>query len=238
MEKRAIGHLEVILSFIIFISAAGFILYVFGSSGNERLYDSSLEYTYDEVIKNISIEIQVYSVIINKSAIPSGVVAINLLANLNGKSVGVIDDSGAVLPSKIGEAGIVYVSSTNWVNSDLIKIYVGEDYTPYLPALSASGLTVDEKYYKISSVIKKKVVSEQKVLILNNSYWQDYSSVRDYFSLPHRTDFGFVVELSDNSKIEAKKTIPVGVDVYSDNKNVEYMKDNQINSAVIEVQVW
>ena len=67
MEKRGLSHIEVILSFFIFVSFVLFAIYFFSPSKTSRIVDSSLSYTLDEVKKNISVELESFSVILNSS---------------------------------------------------------------------------------------------------------------------------------------------------------------------------
>ena len=101
------------------------------------------------------------------------------------------------------------------------------------------GAVFDERNYILASVIKKSVLSENKLLLLNASYWSNYSSLKKSFNLPGRIDFGFSVVFSNGDKIESKKAVPVGLDVFSSNEGVEILRTNgKIDVANMVVQVW
>ena len=139
MEKRGIGHLEVILSFIIFIAAVGFALYFFSPTNGNRLGDSSLTYTLDEVEKNASSDILIYSVKVNNSA-PS-YISVNLSDNIAGKNIRVMDKFDSVLASKVEDPinGIVSFGEGVWPVNETIRIFIGTDYSAYSPIPSGGG---------------------------------------------------------------------------------------------------
>ena len=61
MTKRGLTHIEVLLSFLIFMGFVVFALYFFSPFQTSRLVDSSLDYAFREIIKNTTIEIETYS---------------------------------------------------------------------------------------------------------------------------------------------------------------------------------
>src|SRR3989344_2949597 len=64
MNKKGMSHVEIILSFVIFITAVGFALYFFNPGDSDRLVESSLTYAFTEISENTSLEIKIFTVLI------------------------------------------------------------------------------------------------------------------------------------------------------------------------------
>jgi len=70
--KRGISHIEMILSFVIFVSAVGLALYFFSPTDSSRLVESTLGYSLREIGQNTSVTLEGVSIGINHSASPGG----------------------------------------------------------------------------------------------------------------------------------------------------------------------
>lgn len=248
MKKRGMGHLEVILSFVIFITAVGFALYFFSPANSDRLVDYSMDYAFSEIENNASSFIYEYTIKVNGSSnginAHSGAIAVNLSSDLTGYNISVIDSSGQVLVSKISGSdwGVVYFNNNGrtWGTSDLVRAYVGKGFPAYSSVPNDwNNLNLKKEYYEVASVSRKKVLVEEQLDSLNTSYWGDYGSLKTMFNLPGRVDFGFSVKFSNGDKIIAKKQVPSGIDVFSESKGYEIIrKDGKIDSASMEIQIW
>jgi len=245
MEKKGIGHLEVILSFLIFIAAVGFALYFFSPTHTSRLVDSSLSYAISEIKENISSDIEVYSVKINNAGNRinnnNNFVAINL--NKTNGNVRVINALGAVLPSRMSLINenemIVYFNNSGsiWPESSLVKVFVSDNYAAYNPVPSVN-VDVNSSFYELASVDNKEIYGEGNVLELNRSYWQNYSLLKKEFNL-NGLDFGFSIKFSNGDEINSKKEVQRGLDVFSDSEKIEILRNNgEIDYADLVVQIW
>ncbi len=67
MEKRGVGHIEAVLSFVIFIAALSITFYLFGPGETSRITESSLDAAKEAVISNISVGILNLMVNVNDS---------------------------------------------------------------------------------------------------------------------------------------------------------------------------
>jgi hypothetical protein len=244
MGKRGIGHLEVILSFVIFIAAVGFALYLFNPTHTSKLVDSSLSYTLDEIKNNISSEVSAYSVKINNvgGAInnPNSFIAVNL-SKITGNVI-VTNLAGQVLPSKSqiigGDLIVQFNNSANiWPEESLVKVFVSENYLAYSPIPSAN-VEVNNDFYNLASVSKKRVFLENAALELNKSYWSNYSKLKEEFKISG-AEFGFNLVFLNGLKIDSSKAVPRGFEVFSDNEKIEVLRNNNlIETAELVVRVW
>ncbi len=242
-------HIEIILSFIIFVTAVGFALYFFSPTRTSRLVDTSLEYVERELAENASVILKTYSIIVNNTGyqIPSNVIAIeidNLCGNLDNVIIAE-NISGSKLNSKIKGSNSNKCPNVNenkiivqneWKEKDFIFIKVSEGI---MQAESSLGnAEVNNTYYQISTSDVKKLLSEKKLDDLNISYYQDYLSLKKEFNIPGRVNFGFKITLSDKI-ISAERFIPSGLEVYSKIKRIEILRRNgEIEYADLTLKVW
>ena len=175
MNNKGISHIEVILSFLLFITAVGFGLYFFNSSSNVRLAETIISYAFREIEKNTSINLEVYSVTINGSAIPSGEIALNFSGV--GRNVTVITYEGERLNSSRGgqNGELVYISSSNWRDKEFIYVIFGEEF--FEDSLLESE-EHNKDYYRIGSYESREVISEKRLKILNQTYYKDYRGLK------------------------------------------------------------
>lgn len=234
MKKRGASHVEVILAFVLFIVAVGFALYLFNPGQGDRIVESSLEYAFREIVKNTSTQVETFSVVIHNAGIVDDTVAFDFDGNVGKTRAETYN--GTVLESFNG--GPVYVRSTRgWEGIDFIFVRFGEEFNQ-TTGLSA---TPDESFYEIASSNVQEVLSERKMLELNNTYYTDYLDLKaeEGFNLPDRVNFGFTVSFSDGEEIKAEQQTPAGLNVFSEENRVEFLRtDGRIEYADLIVKVW
>ena len=236
MEKRGLSHVEVILSFILFIVAVGFALYFFSPSDYNRLSKVSLEYGFREILENTSVEVESYSVkIIGGGGFPlSGVVMIDISGLDTNWKVRAEKDTREVLPSARTENKI-FISNTAWNNGDFIYIRFSEDFVAYAPPPATEENT---GFDEIASSETEEVISEKRFLELNKTYYSNYLNLKKEFNLPDRVEIGFSLVLSDK-EISAEKNVPAGLEVFSEKRRVEVLKNTgEMEFADLIVRVW
>jgi|WetSurMetagenome_2_1015567.scaffolds.fasta_scaffold111045_3 hypothetical protein len=237
MTKRGSSHVEMIFSFILFVGAIGFALYFFSPTNNSRLVQTSFDYLFRETESNASVEIFIFSAKINNSAIPIGlqIVGFNVSGSNPNYGAFVFDENGNNLSTKKIGNEEVYAQSTNWKTMSFVSIALAEEFNDSL----ALGGTINESYYTISSSLKKKVLSERRILKLNDTYYTNYTSLKEQFNIPGRVNFGFSLTFSDGSSITAQKEIPQSLEVFVNEKRIEVLRSNgRIEFANLVVKVW
>lgn len=236
MKKRGISHVEIILSFVLFVVAVGFALYIFSPGGGSRIAESSLDYSFIEITRNTSTSVETFSVIINKSVITGNLIALNFSGVLGNVSVRTYNEE-KLDSSRFGDLVIVEGPSSGWSNTDLIYVSFGQEFGDD----GLAQVEVNNSYYSIGSSISKKIVSEKNFLSLNSTYYSSYSSLkgRNQFNLPQRVDFGFSLVFEDNDSIVSEKKIPAGLESFSESRRVEVLRTNgEIVFADLNVKVW
>ncbi len=236
MKKRGASHIEMMLSFVIFVAAIGFALYFFRPGDSTRIVDSSFEYLFREIDENASVRILIYSVKINPENIPEGTTIIGL--NLTGSGLvsrsRVFKENTTRLTSKKTDE-VVYVSSGSWSGINSLQVVLADEFED---ENSPTG-TINESYYIASSSLKKKVISEKRIIILNQTYYNNYSQLKKQFNIPNRVNFGFAFNFSDGSTIKSEREIPKELEVFINNKRVEVIRETgEIVFADLKVEIW
>src|SRR3972149_179481 len=99
MNKRSASHVEMVFSFILFVAAIGFALYFFRPTDSSRLVETSFDYLFREIEKNVSTEVFIFSAKINHSANPPSNIGFNVSgSNFEYKS-SVFSENGVKLNS-------------------------------------------------------------------------------------------------------------------------------------------
>jgi|SRR3989339_430202 len=238
MEKRGIGHIEVILSFILFIGAVGFAVYYFVPEGT-RYGDVSEDKVMESIVQNISVEVISYSMYVNGSE----VIGSNLLGvvisepgNLNpvASSVQGINNFDVV---KTADGFCLRRLLTNWPTRDFVYLKLSEDFTVFTSP-DCSLASYNPGYYTLASRDSEKIASEKRIKKLNESYNIDYESLKKYFGIKSSNDFGFSFVFANGQKIEAQKDIPSGLEIYSANQKIKVIRNNTIEYGYLAVKVW
>jgi hypothetical protein len=236
-RKRGISHVEVVMSFMIFIVAVGFALYFFNPGDSDRLVESSLTYAFREIYKNASVGVETFSVKINASEIPAGtdVIALNI-PGVKGNAV--VENYDGEIFESMKQGDLVFVKSeVGWASEEFIFVRFSEDFVNGV----VSPAVLNEGYYELGSSNFKEVVSEKKFLLLNETYYSDYLALKGKgnFNLPERVNFGFSLVFDEADSINSEVEIPSGFEVFSDTERIEVVRaDGKIAFADLLVKVW
>ncbi len=252
MKKRGLSHIEVILSFIIFIGAVGFALYFFSPTNSSRLVDTSLDYVNREISKNITVNLKTYSISINNSGNQvndAHVLAVNISGiceNANG-IVKAVNLSGYNFSSGVGNGNnkcnsqhedIVLIKNENWAAEDFVYLKLSEDFDE-----SSGNVGGDPRpnpdFYKLSTVNSEDLFSEKRILNLNKTYYEDYYGLKKQFNLPGRVNFGFSFSFTNDDEIKVENPVPSGLEVFSKVDRVEVLRKNgKVEYADFTMKVW
>ena len=238
MKKRGISHIEVILSFVLFITAVGFGLYFFNSGDSTRFVSTTISYAFREIEKNTSTSLEFFSVNVNGALIMSNEIALDF-SGVTGDTTILTYDGRILNSSRGGTNGeLVYISSPNWGGEDFIYVVFGEEFSEDTLSETEGH---NETYYRIGSSETRDVISERKFKMLNQAYYADYRGLKSQsnFNLPDRADFGFSLEFDNGEAIVAENSIPDNFEIFSEKKRVEVLReDGSVTFADLIVKVW
>ncbi len=234
MRKRGSSHIEMILSFVIFMIAIGFAFYFFRPGDNSRLVESSFSYLFREIEKNASSEVLTYSIKINNGSFSDKVIGFNVSGSSLDYHSKVFRTNGDEIESgKNGE--IVFANSPEgWNYTDFVDLVLAEELND-----STYTGTINEDYYKISSSLKKDVLSEKKLRRLKIFYENNYTKIKKQFNIPNRVNFIFDFRFSDGSEINVEQNVPKNLEVLVQNKRLEMLRESgAIEFGELTIKVW
>lgn len=232
MNKKGLSHIEFVVSFIVFIGFIVFAFAFFNPLSSQRTLKSTMDYAWIEISQHGREEAETYSISISNSFVQPLMnifvdgVPLEYFAKAE-------DFYGNPLPTFRDTNGIVFLD--RGINQ-FIRITYSKSIQNGLPI---SGTTpIGNTQYVISSSEVKELYSEKLFLDLNQSYYSDYSALKQELNLPNRMDFGFVITFQD-SQINAINQIPEGVEVLSKNDRIEIIRSSgKREYAEVRVLVW
>lgn len=243
LKKRGISHVEIILSFILFISAIGVGFYFLNPGNTQRIADSSLEYAFREIAENattvlINFGFKINNEIIrqdeeqNRGSIDTIAIKISQYSGMKSK---VISSNDIEFESEI-ENDVVYIKAGTggWTNVEFVNIFLNEEFIDD----EVSAVAIKEQYYSLASSQKEEMISEKKFRRLVGIYNLDYYGLKKEFNFPDRANFGFSMRIGDE-EIVAQREIPEKTEVFSGSKDFPILKENgEQGFGTLIVSVW
>lgn len=229
MNKRGISHLEVIFAFLMFISFVAFAIYFFNPLENKDSSEFKTRYILDNLIRNLSVEMVKYSVLINGSA-----VAIGLENDVSNLSAYVEDYLGETISfNKVSDK--VYV-----INSDGSKKLIVIRFSDQIEDLSNPSVgDSGNDNYSIASVNSEQILSEKKLKEMNESYNLDYNNLKNRLGIPANEDFSFSLLIDGNEAINSGSKNPSSLQVFAFEKSLKILKANgRIVFGTIQIKIW
>jgi len=238
MRKRGLSHLEAILSFVLFIGFLIFAFFFFNPFESNRLLDSSLEYAANEIYDVSEVQLESYSVVIGNDVSDRfvGFEIDRVDPPEFDVNVSVKDEQGNLLDAEY-ENGIVYVDRDHeGVSANFLTVVFAEGFLEE----EVSGAVILEKAnYSISSSDISKIVSELRLVDLNYSYHGDYIGLKKDFNLPNRIDFGFILMVEGDIRVDAERSIPDNLEVVSRTDRIELLdRDGGVVFADLVIKTW
>ncbi len=229
MEKRGVSHIEVILSFLLFISASVLALYFFAPAYKTEVISSSMNFAYDSIIKEASTSLESYYVNINPAECKSKDSVKIVILDLAGNGARVEDNNGVFKNSKIDGTSILYQGC------DLAAIYLSKD----IDSINNCNSCNKQLDGTIASSLTESVMSEKKLNNLKTEYTNNYDSLKNNLNIPSGTNFAFILVFPDGTEISAEKNVPTGLNVYSQFTRLKVLKEDGTRPyAEFQVMVW
>jgi len=232
-------HIEIILSFLIFVTAVGFALYFFSPGEGTRLIDSSLTYSFREISQNTSVIVESFSVVLDYGVVPqeTGTIGIRVGSENSERKSRVERDDVELSSQRSGENVFVQLedAAARPGGKEILLVELSEDFDEE----SVGGAEVDESFYDISSSGEEKIISERRIQMLRQSYSADYQGLKEDFNLPNRVNFGFELVLPDGQRIEADREESGGFEIFAETKRVEILLENGDRAfGDLRVRLW
>lgn len=240
MDKRGLGHLEAVLSIVLFIIAVFVIIQFFFPSNSQNVSDEISKEIFNSIKDNSSVDYITYNIKVNNTnnQISSNILSVNVSESLVNKNITVISSIGSQTDSKVVnyESGIF---CTRITSSDNVIIVKTSENLYNSAILSDSCPNVDETYYQVTSRSSRKIISEKNLMEINSKCISDYSNLKKQLNIAPGIDFAFNIELPDTTIISCDKKILKNVEVNSLNTRVEILRiDGKIEYANFNLRIW
>ncbi len=207
--KRAQGHVELVLSFVLFVGFVLFILLFLNPLNQKEVSNSLLDKSWGIIEKNISIDYYLVSLIIqNPSLLDNSGKSCFILENVpfDLSLVRVTDSLGNPVSSSISSSGKKNKLSISIVPEEqLYKIYSSQSFLSSSATLNSCYSDLSKKTsdktktnYSFGVVEKNSIIFYDSISKLNASYALDYTSLKNYLGITG--DFGFIV-YDDSRKV-------------------------------------
>lgn len=231
MDKGGLGHVEVVLSVVLFIGFVFSAFFFFNPLDTEKTLESSIDYALSGVQREISSELVIYSIIIEDENIIDPV-SIPLSSPGSTYKVRVEDDQGEKLPAFYSSGKITI--DTRKEKFLLVKFseFFDEDF------INEPGNTLNPTQYSISSSFNKMVWGEKRIKQLVKDYEEDYNLLRDRINLPSNVDFAVYFK-NPGESVNAIREIPEGIEVFGINERNEIiLSDGSSEFSELRVLTW
>ena len=232
-------HVEVVLSFAIFVIFLIFLLSSFNqavesSRGKQHILDN----LKPKLLDLSSTEITTFTIEISGAGQSShGCVRINSLPNeINLYKLIIKDNLGNILAYSIQNFNSIRVSVGQNFNG-LLKFYYSDDGSNSMGSVGGGCQPINQNDYTIRT-ITREYNSQAGILNRLENYGLQYEYLKAELGVPGGTDFGFNFTYSNGSSVGTEMP-SVSRSVYSDESNIFYTDENaEINVGVLKIFVW
>ena len=230
-SKKAVSHIEIIISFLIFVSIITFLLVVFRPlTVFSKTTSSDLDITESQILDYISTKLEVQSV-----KIPSGVngscISIDKTETAVEENIVVKNDVDERIDAKTELVGLIKFkksgefyqisSSDEFVESDssLVTCATPTDYT----------LGVAKTYNKVSNTSLHN---------LFNDYNASYQTTKELIGL--NNDFNIILRNSQEEELlKGEVYKPLGIEIQARDVAIEILDSRgEIQTGILNIQVW
>ncbi len=228
--KKGAANVEFIMAFILFTGFLMAALYFFNPIKDVESIESSKNYLFNEFTRRASVELDSYSIVITTESDVTRI-EVDILGVESEKNVRVEDYYGKELNSRrIGNS----VCFEREQGENFAVVRYSEDFEK--GDLSCIGTGTE---YKIASSITGKLLSVKRMKELKESYDTNYEGLKEELGLPKGVDFSFSLELPNGEIINAERKTPVRVEIYSEVKIKEVLKEDGTSGfAYLKISTW
>ncbi len=244
IKKRGSSHIEIVLSFAIFVVFIILLLAIFNPFSKPRLSKNNIDVFESELMNKVNVNVLTTGVLIKKD-ITKDCFKFNSKQKLedvkvkrqsDGTFMEVKTDTGNTIKVKSKEKGFYY-------------LFASKDFLPADAVMTGcQELNENDDDYVLSNVREQSVVSENKMKVLIEELSDDakYASTKTAFGIPTSNDIALRIWLSDKSYDDTvfnfdkyEKTRLNKREVLSRNIPIQIVNDTaEFKYAVMNIQVW
>jgi hypothetical protein len=231
-KKGISGHIELILSFLIFITFVVFLLIFVNPIKKTNTTTYYLDLTESAIMDNIKTNLTTFSV-----TLPSNALACFCIPYPSpgaDKKLIVKNDKGEIVTA-------TYIGGNICINGGnrFHKIYFSEEFEEVPVACDPATNTLAEGTYTIGVLNEYDKVSGKALSNLNEDYNDDYANLKINLAIPG--DFNIIVNLTDNGEYLAygKTQEPKNAEIMAREIPIEIINSTGgFIPAVMNLQAW
>lgn len=247
-KNRRGSHIDVIISFIIFI---GFIVFAYAllqPTLTTQEGKTSLANSLDiSLVNNLSGgNLTITSFAAKQSPTRNCLQLVGFLnnANINSSTIVLRNSSGALFPI-YNSSGDLYVDvSSNPQANYFFDVYYSSAFNvissgtlPSCNALQQGGTSNGYTLGQISP--SSQYLLDFNILRLINSYNSNYISIKNWFNLSGTDNFGFNFTYQNQTMVGTNSKVPAFTNVYAEGFPVLYINGNKsVQSGLLTIKVW
>lgn len=226
-KRGALGHIEMMISFTLFVGFLLFIFIYFNPAKKSKLSGYDLEIVEKKILERITEEYNYTTVAITSGS--GNCFSINFL---NWNKVYVEDKNKIKTEAKI-EGTQLYINQAP--NNNFYYIYSHSGF-PESDFDSGACKQLAETDYEIGAKRKIVAINEGKILNFNNSYRDIYEELKDELGI--NSEFGIIIKDSFGEEIININSGGKGA-VLAKERGMDYFYDNGEHEFVIlNIQIW
>ena len=226
-NKGGVGHVEVIMSFVIFMGFLGFAFYFFSPFQSGRTFESSLDYAFDEIIESTNTILESYSVVL--VGCPDTVIVID--PHPSPGRIKIVDTEGIYSEgTREGNKFCGFESSQS--SESFITVLISDEFSSQYGVCGGNPTDCPS----ISSSERKSIISNKSMFDLVRKYKTNYPELKNDFNIG--VDFGFSLIFDDGTGMIAERETPSNLEVVAKEDRVEVVTKDGVVFADLVVKVW
>jgi len=236
-NRRAQAHVEMIISFVLFVGFVVFILIFLNPVNQSKISDAVLDATWNKVSDNLSINYNYISLILKNPPTKCFSISsspINLLGAL------VTDSSGNLVYSQVVDSSDMKIDNSG--GETVYRLYFSDYFNSYTKQLDncdslLSNFALKEYSFGLSS--KKKTILYEKISELNKSYTENYKLLKKSLGVDNEFDFivynesrDILFDVTSNNKIKGTTVLSREIPITVMNNKTQQIK------IIFNIRVW
>jgi len=238
-SKRSQSHVEMIVSFVLFVGFVVFLLLMFNPQKYISLGYGSIDEVQTSLMKNISVDYNYTSVILTSTTVlsPSTCFKVDSIAGING-AIAVKDMNGVLTYSRNESNWIIIMA----VDSQRFYGIYSSDFFSELPTQCSSMVDIvfltKPQNYSTGILTTKSAVLYENIEELNKSYYLDYEGLKKNLGI--KNDFSFRIRRNETDILfDTVSEQPQNINILS--REIPFLSINKTGSTenlFINLGVW
>jgi len=231
-EKRGASHVDIVFSFVIFITFLIFLFMIFKPFNTSQATGSDLGIIEKEILEKISVNMTTFSIKIDSSL--SGETCFYMVSvehEFQSAPLIIFNETRDIINTSESGGNTYFENFGNFY-----RFYYSEELNENIFSPVGCYLLLEEDY-NISSIKFQEIASYSKIINLRVDYNNNYNLLKQELGL--EKDFNIFIK--NNPKINFNSGIkrPSNIDILAKNIPVTILDENaNLNADIINIQVW